>query len=194
MVMILDEGREALKELMKQAEKYVSLQMHGEGHCPPRLFMDGIEGKAVVHPPDLSSESGKDNFSTMAKLLCLAHGASACVFVSEAWMLKAKNGEKLDLSRPPSESLDRQEVVIVMGESREGCLQEFFPILRHENGKFKGLGVARLEENKLAGRFGQFITAEVPDAETRRQAKMVLEANGIVQNKQRSQGRGFAMD
>jgi hypothetical protein len=189
--MILDEGREALRELMKQAEKYVSLQMYGEGHCPPRLFMDGIEGKAIFSPPKMSSEQAKDNFATMAKLVCIAHGANATVFVSEAWMLKPKEGQKVDLSVRPSQSPDRQEAVIIMGESREGCYQKFLPILRHGNGKFKGLGQASVEENQTEGRFAQFVPRVPPNEEDRERAKRVLE--GFVQRKDRGQERGRGM-
>jgi hypothetical protein len=191
MVSILDEGREALKELMKEAERYVSLQMKYEGHCPARLYMDGIDGKAILNPPEMSSEQAKDNFATLAKLVCVAHGANATVWVSEAWMLRTKKDENLDLSILPSESLDRQEAVIIMGESREGGFQKYLPILRHENGKFKGLGEANLEENQTKGRFAQFLPAEIPDKETRDMAKKALE--GTVQRKEMWRGRGRGM-
>lgn len=195
MIMMYDKDREALEGLMKEAERYASLQMRGEGHCPPRLYMDGIEGRAVFRPPDLSSEQAKDNFATLAKLVCIAHGADAAVFVSEAWMIKAKQDQALDLNQAPSESPDRQEVVIIMGETREGHMQKFLPILRHENGKFKSFGESpALAENKIQGRFAQFVPLEVPDEETRQKAKSVLQ--GIIQKskrEERERDRGISL-
>jgi hypothetical protein len=116
------------------------------------------------------------------------------VWISEAWVLKAEKGEKLDLSRLPSESPNRQEVVIIMGESREGCMQKILPILRHENGKFKGLGEANIEENQTKGRFAQFVPVEIPDKETRDMAKRVLEGTVRREERGRGQGRGMAME
>jgi hypothetical protein len=42
----------------------------------------------------------------------------------------------MDMTEPPSEAFDRQEVIVLMGESHSGQKQQFLPIIRHGNGKF----------------------------------------------------------
>ena len=48
--------------------------------------------------------------------MCIAHDATVCVMAMEAWMKTATQGEKFDMTEPPSEAFDRQEVVVLMGE------------------------------------------------------------------------------
>ena len=68
-------------------------------------------------PTSLTDESEKDAFATTARLMCIAHAATVCVMAMEAWMKMAKPGEKLDMTEPPSESFDRQEVVVIMAKT-----------------------------------------------------------------------------
>ena len=43
------------------------------------------------------------------------------------------------MTEPPSKAFDRQEVIVLMGESHGGHKQKFLPIIRSGNGKFFGL-------------------------------------------------------
>ncbi len=186
MVMIFDRGREALQELMQNAEKYAIFHMQTVGHCSAALFMDGIEGKGMFKPAEMATEHAKDNFAAIGKLVCVAHGADAVVLVAEAWINTPKPDQKLDLSIPPSQSPDRQEAVILMGESREGGLKKYLPICRSRNGKFLAFDEAHeIPSEQVKGRFAQFIPENIPSKEARQAAKSLLEGLGIVQSRDR---------
>jgi hypothetical protein len=71
----------------------------------------------------------------------------------EAWMKTAKPGEKLDMTEPPSESFDRQEAIVLMGEDRTGQKQKFLPIIRSGNGKFFGFNESDMPQlDSMEGR------------------------------------------
>jgi hypothetical protein len=47
-------------------------------------------------------------------------------------------------------------MVIVMGESREGCMQKLLPIVRSNDGRFFGFGEALGEnDNRVEGRYAR---------------------------------------
>lgn len=93
----------------------------------------------------------------------------------EAWMKTATPGEKLDMTEPPSEAFDRQEVIVLMGESRDGRKQKFLPIIRSDNGKFFNLGETTVPGmDKMEGRFAQILSPKIPDAQLREVAKVML--------------------
>jgi hypothetical protein len=64
-------------------------------------------------PESLADESDRNDFATTARLMCIAHAATACVMALEAWAKFAKPGEEFDATEPPSEAFDRQERVWV---------------------------------------------------------------------------------
>jgi hypothetical protein len=98
----------------------------------------------------------------------------------EAWMTFGKPGESVETTEPPSEAFDRQEVVILMGESKTGHKQKFLPIIRSGNGKFFGFNESELPEmDRIEGRFSQILSAETPTIEHRLIAKAMLEVKGI---------------
>jgi len=195
MVMMNNPGRTALNELMREAERYVLFQMNTSGECPPRLYMDGSEGRHIFTPRSLASEKHKDDFARLARLTCVAHTADATVMVSESWMVSAKNGKPPDLAVAPSQSPDREEVVTLMGESREGMRQKIFPLLRHQNGKFKGLGEAReMEADTPAGRFTHFVPAEPPTRQEREEARAILEGEGLIKARKKEEREERGME
>jgi hypothetical protein len=91
--------------------------MRSTGPVPPTLFLIGEEGAATFIPDNFDNEESKDDFVMTARMICIAHGATACVMVLEAWVKFAQSGEKMDETEPPSEAFDRQEVVLLAGES-----------------------------------------------------------------------------
>ena len=127
---------ENLDDLLAQAEHYANHSMRNIGHLPPTLFLIGSKGPVMFMPESLADESDKDDFATTARLMCIAHAATACVMALEAWIKSAKPGEKFDETEPPSEAFDRQEVVVLLGESQHGQKQKFLPIIRSGNGNF----------------------------------------------------------
>ena len=66
----------------------------------------------MFSPQSLSDEHAKDDFAAPARLMCVAHAATACVMAVEAWAKFAKPGEKFDMTEAPSEAFDRREFVV----------------------------------------------------------------------------------
>ena len=63
----------------------------------------------------LADGDEKDAFANNARLLCIACAATSCVMALESWMKLAAPGEELDMTEPPPEAFDRQEVIVLMG-------------------------------------------------------------------------------
>jgi hypothetical protein len=100
--------------------------------------------------------------------------------ILESWMKSATPGEKLDENESLSEAIDRQEVVVLLGESREEQKQKFLPIVRSGNGKFFGFGesdASKMEQMK--GRFSQILPPKVPEPGMREVAKAMLKVKGV---------------
>jgi len=149
--------------------------MRKSGEVSPTLLVQGPEERGTLHPRSLSCEQDKDDFLKVGRLACLAHGAVASVLLTEAWMVQPKDGKRLDLSIPPSRSPDRQEIVSIMGETRQGHTQKVLPILRSETGEFLGFGEAQeIKADNVQGRFANFLPPAIPDQETRELAKEAL--------------------
>ena len=109
-----------------------------------------------------------------------AHAATVTVMVLEAWMKTATPGEKFDMTEAPSEAFDRQEVIVLMGESHGGQKQKFLPIIRSDNGKFFNLGESNAPGmDKMEGRFAQILPPKVAEAHIREVAKAMLKVKGV---------------
>lgn len=171
---------ETLDDLLAQAEHYANYSLRNLGRLHPTLFLIGPDGPVTYMPESLSGHSAKDDFATNARLICLAHAATAVVMASEAWAKFAQPGEKLDLTEPPSEALDRREFVVLIGESGSGPKQRFLPIIRSGNGKFFGLGESEDPgAGAIKGRFAQILPSTTPDQSMRELAKAMLKLNGV---------------
>lgn len=169
-----------LDDLLAQAEHYANYSMRNMGRVPPTLFLIGAEGPVLFIPENLADERAKDDFATTARLMCIAHAASACVMTLEAWAKFAKPGEKFDMTEAPSEAFDRREFVVLMGESPNGQKQRFLPIIRSDNGKFFGFGESEVPEmDEMKGRFAQLLPTQVPDDGLRQVAKAMLKVKGV---------------
>jgi hypothetical protein len=130
-------------------------------------------------PESLEDGAAKDDFATNARLMCIAHAATAVVMALEAWVKFAKPDETLDETEAPSEALDRREVIVLMGESPTGQRQKILPITRSGNGKFFGFGEPELPElDAIKGRFTQILPTKVPDATMRDLAKAMMQIKG----------------
>jgi hypothetical protein len=169
-----------LDDLLAQAEHYADYSMRNSGRVPPTLFLIGADGPAIFMPDNLADDSAKDDFATTARLMCIAHAATATVMTLEAWMKSATPGEKMDMTEPPSEAFDRREVLVLLGESRDGQKQKFLPIIRSGNGKFFGFGESDVPDmDEIKGRFAQILPPKVADAGLREVAKAMLKVKGV---------------
>ena len=170
-----------LDDLLAQAEHYAEFCMRNSGKMSPTLFLIGADGPVLFVPASLADETEKDAFATTARLMCIAHAATACVMALESWMKAATPGEKLDMTEPPSEAFDRQELIVLMGESPTGHKQKFLPIIRSGNGKFFGFGESNLPGlDKMEGRFAQILPPKLPDDEMRELARTMLQVKGAM--------------
>ena len=174
---------QSLGDLLCRAEEFARFSMRARSKVPPALLALGPDGPLFFIPSNLADEQAKDNFANTARLICIAHSATAAVIILEAWMKLAAPDGSLDLSVPPSKSLLRQEVVILTGESRTGTLQKIFPILRNEAGDFFGFGqFAGPEGTSFQGRFTQILPHKPPSPEAQTKARTLLAALGVTAN------------
>lgn len=170
----------SLDDLLAQAEHYANFSMRNIGHLRPTLFLIGGDGPMMFMPESLADDRAKDDFATKARLMCIAHAATACVMALEAWATFAKPNEKLDVTEPPSEAFDRQEFVFLTGEAPGVQRQKFLPIIRSGNGKFFGFGESNDPgADQMSGRFAQILPPKVPDAQLREVAKAMLKVQGV---------------
>jgi len=176
---------ESLDDLLGNAEHYADYSMRNIGRLPPTLFLIGKNGPFMFIPENLADDHAKDDFATTARLMCIAHAATAVVMALEAWIKCAKPGETLDMTEPPSEAFDRQEVIVLMGESRDGLKQKFLSIIRSGNGKFFGFGESSVPDgiDQMKGRFAQILPPKAVDDELRLVAEAMLTVKGITPTK-----------
>ena len=173
-----------LDDLLGNAKHYAEYCMRGTGSLPLTLFLIGYDGKQIMlMPKNLADVQAKDDFATQSKLMAVACGATVAVMALEAWMKTAKPDEKFDMTEPPSEAFDRQEVIVLMGESMaEGQKQQLLPIIRSDNHKFFGFGDSAVSKlDKLQGRFSQLLPTKVPDEAMRALALAMLKVKGVQQ-------------
>ena len=183
---------QSLDGLLFRAEEFARFSRWARGQVPPALLALGPDGPLFFIPSHLADERAKDNFATAARLICIAHAATAAVMILEAWMKLAAPDGTLDLSTPPSESLLRKEVVMLTGESRTGTQQKILPILRTGAGGFFGFGEfaglsgigssQRVGVNTLhlgSGRFAQILPPKPPPPEQQAKARVLLAARGV---------------
>ena len=176
-----------LNDLMSQAGHYANFCLRNSGSMPPTLFLVGEAGPMMFLPGNMASDTEKDSFANAARLVCIAHAATSCVMAMEAWMKAAKPDEKLDMNERPSEAIDREEVIVLMGEDRNGQRQQFLPIIRSDNGRFFNLGDSNMPiMDNIEGRFAQILPPKIPDEQGKllaqammkmKQAKMVKLGN-----------------
>jgi hypothetical protein len=175
-----------LDDLMANALHYAEYCMRGTGNLPPTLFLVGRDGKQIMFmPQNLADVNAKDNFAQMSKLMAVATGATIAAMALEAWVKTGKVGETMDMTEMPSEAFDRQECVVLMGESiAEGQKQQILPIIRSGNHKFFGFGDSAVSKmDKMEGRFSQLLPTKVPDEKIRALAIAMLKVKGVKQTK-----------
>jgi hypothetical protein len=165
-----------LDELLANAAHYADYCMNNSGRVTPTCFLLAADGQCMLTPQSLADTGEKEEFANLLRLACIAHDATACVMVLEAWAKFATPGEPLDTTEAPSEAIDRKEFVILTGESRQGNRQQFLPIVRYDNGKFFRLGDPYEPGADMKGRFAQILPPDKPDAAAREVARAMLQA------------------
>ena len=172
----------SLEDLLQQAEHYSEYMMTGSSaSVPPTLMALTPEGFIMHIPSKFRTDDDKELFSKTIRLMAVGYKASAVAMISESWIVtKKRRDQELDLSVPPSESPDREEVVSIMAESREARAQRFLFIQRDSLGKFTGFGTSLLPQvQEIEGRFAGLLPPREPTDEMAMAAKNLLQAMGI---------------
>ena len=162
-----------LQDLFKRAVDYASFIIRESAQLGPSILISATDGSHFFLTGDTSDDLAKDRFVREARLACIAYGAEAVVFVSEAWMSRR-------LSKRPSESPDREEIVILLGEAYESNLRKLFRVLRSESGPVVSIvECADLPLDQAKGRFTNILPLRRPTAEHQAQAKKLLAELGV---------------
>jgi hypothetical protein len=94
----------SLDDLLAQAEHYANWAMRKLGNVPPTMMGLSPRGPLFFVPSAMTDDRAKDNFANTARLICVAHDATAAVMILESWMKLAAPGEtrhKIDNYRFP---------------------------------------------------------------------------------------------
>lgn len=154
--------------------------MKRHGRLAPVMMAATPEGVILFSPDQMTDTGAKDDFANKVRLITGSYGASAVVLILESWITKAKAGEELDTETPPSESYDREEVVVLIGQAPQGNMTHLLPIHRLDNGKFWNLGDAEdMPADSFQGRFTGLLPPKPADEKTRQMGRMLLDAMGI---------------
>jgi len=154
--------------------------MKTSGFLAPIMRASTDQGLILFSPDRLSDTGAKDDFANKVRLITASYGVSAVVLILESWITKAKAGEKLDTETPPSESHDREEVVVLIGQAPQGNITHLLPIHRLGNGKFWNLGDAQeMAADSFEGRFAGLLPPKPVDEKTRQMGRVLLEAMGV---------------
>lgn len=169
-----------LDSLIAQATRYARFTMKKSGSLAPVMMASTDEGMIMFSPDRLTDTGAKDDFANKVRLITGSYGASAVVLILESWLTKAKPGENLDMLTPPSESYEREEVVVLIGQSPHGNITHLLPIHRLGNGKFWNLGDAEdMPADTFEGRFSKLLPPAPVDENTRQMGRILLKAMGV---------------
>ena len=170
---------ESLSALMAEANRFAHFTMKRDGYIAPLLMASTEEAVLMYSPKNVNDEPGKDSFANTIRLIASSYAVSAVVLIMESWMTRASPEGKLD-ETPPSESYDREEVVILVGQSREENCTRMYPIVRLDNGKFWNLGDPfDLGANEFSGRFADLMPPKEVDPTMRELGKTLLKSIGV---------------
>ena len=172
-----------LDDLLAQAEGFALFSMRQAGRVPPTVMAVSPKGLLVYLPESMGDDRAKDNFANTARLICIVHDITAVVLILESWMKMAAPGETLDPHEAPSEAIDRREVVVLAGESRDKKRQKFLPITRTDVGGFFGFGESDLSDlGNFEGRFAEILPPQSAPAVLKAQARLLLQAMGLTED------------
>ena len=169
-----------LDAILEEATRYARIAMRKSGCLAPVMMASNGEGMIIFSPDQLTDTGAKDDFANKVRLITSSYGAAAVVLILESWITKAKPGESLDTLTPPSESYEREEVVVLIGQSPQGNITHLLPIHRLGNGKLWNLGDAEeMPADSFEGRFAKLLPPDPVDEKTRMMGRVLLEAMGV---------------
>ena len=146
---------------------------------------DGQDGVAAVIG-DFASYETKMQSVNLVKIVCIAYDAYAVSLMTEAWVAQIdKHTDKAIANLPPSDRMDRKEIVMVTMSRRDaGPLFSAREIERDAAGK-----VTRLlpdtagDHTGFEGRMANLLPERRPTSRERRSAQSLLHVLGIKMEK-----------
>ena len=173
-------SREELEALINQSRYYAKHMLQKIGSVPPALVALTTVGLMVFVPSGLEDTDAKNKFASTGCLLAVGYKASALVMILDSWATFRKRPGLPLPEGPPSQSPDRKEVVVLMGETRDTRAQQFLFIQRNSSKNFTGFGTSLLPQfDQLEGRFAQIIPPKVPNDSDALMARTLLIAMGV---------------
>ena len=165
--------------MIAEAARYAHFNMKRDGFIAPMMMAATDDGILMFTPKDMNDEDGKDTFANTVRMIAGTYGASALVLILESWMTRASQEGNLDMT-PPSESYEREEVVTLIGQSKDGNCTQMYPIVRLDNGRFWNLGDPfDLGADSFSGRFAGLLPTKEVDLTKRVLGKKLLQAMGV---------------
>jgi hypothetical protein len=130
-------------ELTNQADRLLEMaakNMGKDGYLVPTGVIYKPDGEAMVCGLPFASTSGKQKCFQVFRSIAREKNAIAVAFVSEAWVA-TRNESTVDLGEvaSPSQSLDREEAVVVTVITPDNSVVRMAPILR-DGEEFRCLG------------------------------------------------------
>lgn len=160
---------------MSRGERYAEDALRETNHLDPAFMIVSGDGSFMVLPADTSDEHAKRRSVAIARLACVAHAATAVVFVSEAWM-----SHNPHFGARASQAPDRREILMISGETYSSRKQRLLPIIRHESGKFAGFVEGdNPNSDQVQGKFSTILPSWRPTAQEREEAKRMLADVGV---------------
>ena len=191
----LTSGRDALNELINKAKFHADEALDVGGHVTPTLYLHGHDGTTTGYQLDKILED-EVTLASNLRLMCVAEGADAIVLCAEAQMLRETPRDKNNLYAPATEPSEREEVVVLLVESREASFQRVLPVIRMDDEQFFRFGEEfDIHKSSLSNQMGSFLGEDIPNETDRQWAESVLAAQGIFpingKGRERSLGRAW---
>jgi len=178
-------SKKYMELLMDDAGERAGVSLLSNGTVPPMLFFHGVNGMKTYSPDYMPDERSKDEFVDNARILCIAHGADAAVFLAEAWINVPRPVEALNFSKPISRCAERQEAIIILGQTLGTCQQLILPMQCCEKGKYVRPGEGhKIEAKSITGRFSNILPFKITDARERKLAQDILDKRGVKTDEQ----------
>jgi hypothetical protein len=152
--------KETFEEFCETAVEVVKEPFKSMGELPPTWFLQRPDGEVGMFVTPWDDFREKEATSQKMKLLMKENDIIRYALITEAWMVERKNPDGTKLAKDwkgplPSQSPDREEIVMIVGGDLEGhCVEGMASVTRDKEGK-PILGKFELKYNKFSmeGRF-----------------------------------------
>ena len=189
-----ESSRAEIEKLIARAKFHADEALDVGHPVTPTLYLHCQNGTTTGY--DLGKMIGNEGaLATNLRLMCVAEGADAMVLCGEAWMMREKQRDQNNWYAPATEPSEREEVVILLAESREESFQRVLPIIRMDDEQFFRFAEEfEIHNPRLVNQWGKCLPKEIPDEHERKRAESILESQGIfpINGKRRERGRSLA--